>query len=237
MQMIMEKVNLIKYFTIFLVTGLITLTGCNEPVYDFGFDGQLSGKIIDNNGDFVSGDIKVTTFAVHALGERDLAYMVMRINNDGTYVNTKLYPQSYKVMLIGPFIGAATEEIIIDLTGGNIVVKDFQVTPLLTIPSPVVNGSPTSTEIKVDYSITGNGGNSPDLREIYCSTVSWPTRTTGTGTVGGGYFTNTVTVAADQGTATISGLQPNTKYFIRIGARADGQSLFNHSDQISVTTN
>ncbi len=124
----------------------------------------------------------------------------------------------------------------LDLTGGKIVTKDFQVTPLLTIPPPVLNGNPASTEIMVDYNITGNAGNTPNLREIYCSTVSWPTRTTGTGTVGGGYFTKTTTVDTDQGTATITGLEPNTKYFIRVGARADGQTLFNHSEQITVTT-
>lgn len=229
----MKKVNLIKYFTIYLVSGVITLTGCNKPVYEFGYDGQITGKIVDDNGNFVSGDIKTTTYAVQALGERDLVTMVMRINSDGTYANTKLYPQSYKVWLVGPFIGALTDTVIIDLNGGKVVVKDFQVTPLLTIPAPVVNENPTSTEIKVDYSITGNGGSSPNLREVYCSTVSWPTRTTGTGV---GYFTKTTTVTANQGTTTITNLQPNTKYYIRVGARAAGQTLFNHSDQISATT-
>lgn len=232
----MKKIILIKHVTIFLVTLLITFSGCNESIYDFGFDGQLSGRILDSSGNIVSGDTKVTTFAVQALGEKDITSMVMRVNNNGAYANTKLYPQSYKVWLVGPFVGGKTDTVVVDLTGGKIVAKDFQVTPLLTIPAPVLNGSPGSTEIKVDYNITGNAGNNPNLREIYCSTVSWPTRTTGTGTVGGGYFTRTVTVTANQGTATITGLQPSTKYFIRIGARATGQTLFNHSEQISVTT-
>ena len=218
------------------MTGLIFLSSCNEPVYEFGFDGQLTGKIVDPNGNPVSGDIKVTTFAVRALGEKDITSMVIRIKNDGTFDNDKLYPQSYKVWLIGPFIGGRTDTVIVDLTGGKSVVKDYQVTPLLTIGKPVLNGTPTSTEIKVDYNITGNGGNTPNLREIYCSTVSWPTRTTGSGTAGGGYSTRTVTVTENAGTATITGLSPNTRYYIRVGARAAGQNLFNHSLQISVTT-
>ena len=232
----MKRIKLITQLVFFLITGLIIMNGCNEPVDDFGFDGQLSGKIVDNSNNIVSGDIKVTTFAVNALGELDKVSMVMRIKGDGTYNNIKLYPQKYKVWLVGPFVGAPTDTLPIDLTGGKNVEKDFQVTPLLTIPEPSVNGTPTSTEIKVDYSIVGNNGNNPNLREIICSTVSWPTRTTGSSTNFGGYSTKIVTVATNEGTATISGLTPNTKYFIRVGARAAGQNNFNHSLQISVTT-
>ena len=233
----MKKLIFLKYLTIFLVAGLFILTSCNEPIYDFeGFDGQLSGKIVDANGNVISGDIKVTTFAVNATGEKDITSTVLRVKNDGTYANTTLHRQSYRVWLTGPFIGSPTDTIIVNLSGGQTVVKDYQVTPLLTIDTPVLNGNPSSAEIKVDYKITGNSGNTPNLREIYCSTVSWPTRTTGTGAAAGGFFTRTVTLAQNQGTATISGLQPKTRYFIRVGARASGQALFNHSLQIIVTT-
>ncbi len=229
----MKKINFIKVISVLLVSGILYFTGCNEPIYDFGYDGHLTGKIVDNNGNLVSGDIKTATFTIKALGERDVVSTDMRIKADGTYDNTKLYPQSYKVWLVGPFIGGKTDTVVVDLTGGKSVVKDFTVTPLLTIPAPVLSGSPTSTEIKVDYNIIGNGGNTPNLREIYCSTVSWPTRTTGTG---GTFTTQTVTATTNQGIATFSGLKPGTRYFIRIGARANGQSLFNHSDQLSVST-
>ena len=38
----MKKINLITYLVFFLLTGLIILSGCNEAVHDFGFDGQLA---------------------------------------------------------------------------------------------------------------------------------------------------------------------------------------------------
>lgn len=224
----------VRIIGILLFSGIMYFAGCNKPVEDFGFDGQLQGKIVDNEGNLVSGNTRVATFEVHALGEFDVTDMAMRIKADGTYANTKLYPQSYKVWLQGPFIGGKTDTIVIDLTGGKSITHDFTVTPLLTIHTPVLNGSPSSTSISVNYNMVGNGGNIPNLREIYCSTVSWPTRDTGAG--GTTYTTQTATVTDDQGTVTFNELKPGTRYFIRVGARATGQSQFNHSDQIVITT-
>ncbi|MDR1502336.1 MAG: AAA family ATPase [Prevotella sp.] len=132
------------------------------------------------------------------------------------------------------FFRPKTDTLVVDLTGGKSVIKDFTVTPLLTIPAPVLTGNPTATEISVNYQIIGNDGNIPDSREIYCSTISWPTRDTGAG--GTTYTTQTVTVTDNQGTAVFTGLKPGTRYFIRIGARAAGQNIFNHSGQIIVST-
>src|SRR5690606_20429584 len=140
------------------------------------------------------------TFAVEALGELDLATMVIRIKPDGTYANSKLYPQVYEVQLVGPFYESPVGPITADLTGGKTVVEDFQVTPFLTLAVPSVAGSPTSTEVTVDYGIVANGERAPEIMEIYCSTVAWPTRTTGTGM---GYHTKTVSVDEARGTATI----------------------------------
>lgn len=229
----MRSNKYINYSFSIIVICLAVLNSCNEPIEDFGFDGQLSGIIKDQNGNFVSGDNKVATYAVHALGELDRVSMVLRIKGDGTYGNSKLYPQSYKVWLIGPFVGGITDTIFVDLTGAKAVVKDFQVIPLLTIPAPQLNGSPSASEVKINYNIVGNNGNTPNLREVYVSTVSWPTRTTGTGI---GYFTKTTTLSSNQGTTIVTGLTPNTRYYVRIGARASGQNQFNHSDQISFTT-
>lgn len=229
----MKNKHIIRILTIAIIYGLISITGCNEPITEFGFDGHLSGRVIDDDGNIVSGDNKLATFAVDALGEMDQTSMVLRIKPDGTFANSKLYPQRYEVHLIGPFLESPTPIETIDLTGGKKVVKDFHVTPFLTISKPVLNGTPSATEIKIDYDIRENGGKTAQLREIYVSTVSWPTRTTGTGI---GYWSSLTVVSTNQGTATITGLQPNTKYFVRIGAMASGQTLFNHSEQISVQT-
>lgn len=229
----MKRINFMRYFSIIIIALLISLTSCNESIYDFGFDGQLTGMVIDGNGNPVSGDVKLATYAVKALGDLDMVPMVLRIKGDGSYANTKLYPQSYEVSLEGPFIESPTDPVTIDLTGGRAVSHDFQVTPFLAIATPGIAGNPTSTSVTVNYSITPNGGNTPDLREVYVSTVSWPTRTTGNGA---GYRTETIAVTDNQGAAEVSGLEPGKTYFVRVGARAEGQDLFNHSEQISFTT-
>ena len=228
----MKKAYLIKYFTAFLVAGLISLNGCTDPVWDFGYDGQLSGTIFDNNGNIVSGRHH-QEFMVTVLNETEITPLQLRIKSDGTYANTKLYPQSYEAILQGPFIGTPLAPVLIELTGGKIVVKDFVVTPWITISPPTISGSPTSTTVQVNYSVTGNGGKTPNLREIYCSTVSWPTRVTGSGRF---FHSKIVTVTENQGTATVTGLQPGTVYYLRVGARAAGETIFNLGEQISFTT-
>jgi hypothetical protein len=229
----MKNINIIKFIAIVGIVGSVGLTSCNDPVTEFGYDGQLSGKIVDANGNKVPGDIKLATFAVQARGDLDEVDMILRIKPDGTYANTRLYPQSYKVRLVGPFYESPTAQVAVDLTGGKVVEKDFQVTPFYSIAAPSISGNPTSTQVMVNYNITQNGDRVPNLRQVYVSTVSWPTSTTGSG---GTYQTVTTAVTQNQGTATVSGLKPNTRYFIRIGARATGQNLFNLSEQISFTT-
>jgi hypothetical protein len=228
----MEKAYLIKYFTAFLVAGLISLNGCTDPIWDFGYDGQLSGTILDNSGNIVSGRHH-QEFMVTVLNENEITPLQLRIKSDGTYANSKLFPQSYDVILQGPFIGTPLDPVLIDLTGGKSVVKDFVVTPWITVNPPTISGSPTSTTVQVNYSVTGNGGKTPNLIEIYCSTVSWPSRVTGSGRF---FHTRLVAVTGNQGTATIDGLQPGTDYFLRVGARAAGETIFNHGEQISFTT-
>jgi hypothetical protein len=232
----MKITNVDKYLALIFI-GLIGLASCNDPVLDFGYNGALTGKIVDAQGNNVSGDIKLATFAVQAKGEHDAVDMILRIKNDGTYANDKLYPQVYNVRLVGPFYESPTAPIPVDLTGNKSEVKDFQVTPFFSIPPPTINGNPTTSQVVVNFNIIPNGDRTPNLREVYVSTVSWPTRTTGTGSgTPPVYETRIVTMTTNQGTATITGLRPNTNYFVRIGARATGQTLFNHSTQISFRT-
>lgn len=222
-----------KCVAIFLVV-ITAIVGCNDPITDFGFNGNLSGEIVDQStGNNLPGDITSGNFVVNALGEEDEVSMVMRVKGDGTFANSALYPQFYEVWVEGPFIESPTERISIDLTGGKEVFQSFEVTPFLNIAPPEINGSPSSSEMMINYNILGNEGHTAQVREVYCSTVGHPTASTGSGP---GWHTVTVELSEDQGQETITGLEPSTKYFIRIGARASEASAMNYSEQIIVTT-
>ncbi len=65
------------------------------------------------------------------------------------------------------------------------------------------------------------------------STVKYPTEATGSRT--NIYFTKTVTLTELSGDVAIEGLEPGVTYYIRIGAKAEGASLMNYSNQIEIT--
>jgi len=210
---------------------MLLLVACNEEITDFGFEGSLSGKVIDQSGNIVAGDITSGGFVVKALGEHDEVAMTLRVKGDGTFSNMKLFPQKYQVWVEGPVVSDG--EVTVDLTGNKAVTKDFVVTPFLAIDTPVLSGSATSSEMTVTYRITGNAGYTVATKELYCSMVPYPNASTGSGPY---YTTIKLGLSAQSGTVTIAGLTAGTKYFIRVGAKANGASAFNYSDQLIVTT-
>jgi hypothetical protein len=216
-------------FGLLLILGI---SSCNENVTEFGFDGQISGTIKDQSGNIVAGDVTSNTLVVKALAQGDIVSLDIRVKGDGTFQNTKLYPNLTKFWVTGP-VAMVGDTLSIDLSDNHIVQHDFVVVPFLTVKPPVVVGSPTATSISVSYEIIPNDGNVPNLRQVYCSTVPYPNSSTGDGPQ---YVTKTVSVTTDTGNADITGLTSKTKYYIRVGARATGSSVLNYSDQIEVTT-
>jgi hypothetical protein len=227
----MKVSNILKHiaFGLMLVFGI---SSCNKDVTEFGFDGQISGSIKDQSGNIVAGDITSNTIVVKALAQGDIVTTDIRVKGDGTYQNTKLYPNPTKFWVTGP-VTMLGDTLRVDLSNNNIVQHDFVVIPFLTVKPPVVVGSPTATSISVSYEIVPNDGNVPNLRQVYCSTVPYPNSSTGSGPQ---YVTKIVSVTTDTGNADITGLTSKTKYYIRVGARATGSSVLNYSDQIEVTT-
>jgi muramoyltetrapeptide carboxypeptidase LdcA involved in peptidoglycan recycling len=227
--------NLIKYL-VFSMVLILGLNQCQEPITEFGFDAVLKGTVSNQSGDLISGDITSGATDIRALGEEDDAPMIMRLKGDGTYQNTKLYPQTYSVWLTGPFIESPTTEVDINLRTTKEVTHNFVVTPFVDCMTPVLSGSPAST-ISVNYSISGNGGYIAGSVRVLCSTVNYPSVSTGSGP---GYTTLTSEVTNEAQSADMSGtveftdLESSQRYFIRIAARANGASAYNYSDQIRV---
>lgn len=220
--------NAICCVALFLAT-----TACdNDAIVDFGFDGAISGTLKDENGNVVPGSITNTGILVRALGTGDQVTMDMRIDGDGTFQNTKLYPKQYKIWVAGP-LSLVDDTLVVDFSKERSVVRDILVRPFVSISQPVVSGTPTSTTVDVDYSLAPNEGKTVAKRELYCSTNPFPDANTGSGPF---YKTVVVALGTNAGKANITGLQPNTKYFIRIGAQANGTSAFNYSEQIVIKT-
>jgi hypothetical protein len=93
------------------------LSACQETITDFGFDGQISGMVVDQNGNPVSGDASNPSCTIFILGEQDRVPLELRVNADGSYANLHLYPQSYSVWMEGPVDGPVPGELVVDLTG------------------------------------------------------------------------------------------------------------------------
>ena len=211
---------------------LLWLAGCQREVTDFGFDGAISGIVKDQSGNPVSGDITSSTLVVNALGEGDASRIEMRVNGDGSFRNSKLFPKSYKIWVSGP-VTMQDDTLRVDLSKERTFTKDLVVIPYLDLKKPTLVGAPTSSALTVSYDISGNQGKVPAVRELYVSTNPYATGSTGSGPT---YTTQKITLPANKGEVMVSGLKSKTKYYVRLGALATGIKTYNLSDQIMVET-
>jgi hypothetical protein len=217
----------IKFALLFITT--LLLMKCEFVETDFGYNGALKGTVKDNSGTPIYADINSNTLVVKLLGENDKQAIEIRVNGDGNYQNLKLFPKKHEVWLEGPIM--SIEKVIVDFTSNPDQILDFKVTPLI---SPKLNSATGSgTSINIDYALTSNSGNTIKKKEVYCSTVKFPTAATGSRT--NVYFTKTVTLPSNSGTLKIDGLTAGVKYYIRIGAQDNNAAVMNYSNQIEVS--
>lgn len=208
------------------------LAGCDKPITDFGYNGSITGTIRDANGNIVPGDITSSSFIVRVKAEGDISTIDMRVKGDGTFGNTKLYPAKSKVWISGPVVAASSDTVELDLSATPVITHDFVVTPVFSLSTPGIVGTPTANSVSISYIITANSSKTPNKRELYCSTIPFPNTSTGSGAY---YSTIKVTLSSNSGTANVTGLAPNTNYFVRIGAQSSSTPM-NFSDQITFTT-
>jgi hypothetical protein len=212
---------------------LLCAAACGDHnVTEFGFDGSFAGTLRDEAGNIVPGNITSGALVVKALGEGDEVTTDMRVKGDGTYQNTKLYPKKYKIWVTGP-VTPVTDTAIVDFAKQKNVKQDLVVTPFISIGKPGVSGNPSSTSVDISFEMTANSGKVVSKRELYCSTNPFPDASTGSGAF---YDTKKLGLNANEGTVSVSELAPQTKYYVRIGAQANGTSAFNYSEQIEIQT-
>lgn len=220
------KMNYIKI--IVLVFSIISLISCDYTETDFGFDASVKGMIKDNGGNPLHGDLNSNTLVVKLLGENDEQPMEIRVAGDGTYQNLKMFPKKHEVWLEGPIVSSPRTTVDFDANPNQMI--DFTVTPLI---SPKLNSATGSgTSITVNYSLSPNEGNTVKKKEVYVSTVKYPTAAIGSRT--NVYFTKTTALPDLSGTVTVTGLEAGITYFVRIGAQAGSSALMNYSNQIEV---
>jgi hypothetical protein len=227
------KMNIQK--KIFLpVVIVIVGAACDDSVTDFGFNGALSGVIVDQTGAPVRGNTATNDLRVRIQGVDELQPLDIRVTHDGTFTNTHLFPQVYKLWLEGPVSGGPTAENPLEVDSRNRPVQNITVTPFLNIGKPTVS-QPSGNSVQVTYNITPAAGREVQTganRVVWASTVQWPGPTTGN--VGQRTHTVTTQLSANSGTATVSGLRAGERYCIRVGARAVGTTLWSYSDRTCV---
>src|SRR5690625_704978 len=78
-----------------LIIVLFTILSCDDSITDFGHDGEISGRVLDQNGNIISGDITNVNLVVNLIAEGEDIPIEIRVKGDGTYLNSNLYPQVY----------------------------------------------------------------------------------------------------------------------------------------------
>ena len=220
------KTKNIKIFILLFVS--VAFIKCDYHVSDFGFNGTIKGTVKDNSGNPLHGDLNSNNLLVKLLGEGDEQAIEIRVNGEGTYQNLKMFPKKHKVWVEGPIIKSDT--VTVDFSIDENVVQDFTVTPLL-VPH-ISGGTANGTSVSVDYSIDANAGNTVKEKEVYVSTVQYPTAATGSRT--NVYFTKTVKLSQPAGNVVVDGLESGVTYHVRIGAQANNSALMNYSNQIEI---
>jgi len=228
----MKTKNIIYILAVICLTFIIP--GC-EIAPDPGFDGQISGSVKDSNGNPVYSDILANTIIVNALGEGDISPIIIRVNGQGTFAYTKIFPKKQKIWLTGPIYASAGDTVNADFSGGQAVTQDFVVEPYISLDLQL-KSVPADSTVTVTYSLTGNRGKVIATRQIYCSTAPYPTSRTSSGPY---YATFTKTVTTNSGETKFTGLKWGTRYYIRMGANGktgSANDLMNYSQQIVIDT-
>lgn len=237
MKMNAISINKIQMLASLLVTTYV-LSACVETVTDFGFTGQISGVIKDQNGNPVSADPSNPEFTVFLLGDEETLAHELRVNPDGTYANLHMFPQSYSLWVDGPVDGPVRGDLSVDLKGAA-VTKDITVTPFIAIPPPTVSIS--GGQLQVNYEINPSLGHEATQSRVLVSTVAKVGINTGNGPR---WRTQSVNLSSNSGTQIVTledalitmanRSEGNGNLHIRIASRSDKSTRWNLSEPVTI---
>jgi hypothetical protein len=216
-----------------ILIAALGLAACEKDNYD-GPDAGLSGKFIDSQtGEMVEQDIiRGTQIEILESGYTSPQYLVVK--NDGSYANTLLFSNTYKVTPVrGNFIAMQPQDINIS---GQITL-DFQVTPYIRLKD--VSITKTGTKVTASFKLQQTTANNVKKIGLYAhsdSRVGEPMRlfasekdinaTTNPATI----YTLEIDLAANS-----SILKPGNSYYFRVGALIDvGEAKPNYVKAVKI---
>lgn len=234
--------NAISINKIQMLASLLVITcvfsACVETVTDFGFTGQISGVVRDQNGNPVSADPSNPEFTVFLLGDEETLAHELRVNPDGSFANLHMYPQSYAIWVDGPVDGPGQGDLSVDLNGAA-VTKDITVTPFIAIPPPTVSIS--GGQLQVNYEINPSAGHTATQSRVLVSTVAKVGINTGNGPR---WRTQSVNLSGSSGTQTVmlddallnmaKRSEGNGNLHIRIASRSNRSTKWNLSIPVTI---
>ena len=217
---------------LFFLFTLLVLSSCEIDNYDEP-NLTVSGRIVDaqTNALVESGGSNSGTI-VKFYQNNSAQALLFKTMPDGTFTNSRVFAGNYRYVAEGPF------QVITDTP--SIVIKanteiEIKVTPNVRLIASVVSKSGTTAVIKVTYEKLAVG-QALKFLGVAWSTVTNPNKFAFG--VDGGYIENNVQsqdLSSGEQQFTITGLKPNTKYYVRASAQviAPG-NYYNYSTQIEV---
>lgn len=216
---------------LFILT--LGLAACEKDNYD-GPDAGLSGKFIDSQtGEMVEQDIiRGTQIEIVENGYTSPQYLVVK--NDGSYANSLLFSNSYKVTPVrGNFIAVQSQEV--NISGQTTL--DFTVTPYIRLKDVSITKS--GTKVIATFKLQQTTANNVRKIGLYAhsdSRVGEPMRLFATErdinavTAPTTVYTLEIDLAANS-----SILKPGNSYYFRVGALIDvGEAKLNYVKAVKI---
>lgn len=219
---------------------IVVLNSCGEiDNYDFP-DGGIYGTIIDITTDEGIQSEAPNGFNIKMFEKGGMMNTPITFSgkSDGSFENALVFQNEYKVLPVeGPFFNIADTTVI--YVGSHTEVN-FEVIPFLTITGVTV--TPEAGKVVVRYGISRpQAGGKINFRKTFVSKIptvnnSYNNFVKSTSTAS----TPDATLLSTTFTDEITGLTSGTKYWVRVGAVADGNGFnslkrYNYSKVFEVT--
>ncbi len=221
----------------FLAYGLLTalLTGCKIDNYDMP-NLTLRGKIVDSQSGEPVQSGGINSGSIVKLYEGSSAQPLnYSTYPDGTFINRKVFSGSYSLTAEGPFTMVSQELIPLDIRKDTEI--EIKVVPHVRVRATLVSSASGSATVKLQYERMNKD---QALSQIGLTWSTYPNPNMlvfpGGKTV---LESTTGQSSADSGEKefTLTGLLPNTTYYVRGAARTvNPGNFYNYSPQFEIKT-